>query len=275
MRVTNARTLLGCVAALCVVMTTSSATAAFIMYSENFDDRIRTTTNVVGAFPAAIGSQAAIPAGGSGASGWVGTRAAGTGGAMDFRVDNGTDNAGALYSFGTSDAGAAVPDVERALGAIASGTQIGAFGVEIVNNQGIALHEATITYTGEFWRSSTTATNTLTFAYSTGPSGSTTFLTGPATAFPALDLVGPAPVAANGALNGDLPVNQVLKTATITGLNWKNGESLYIRFTDANDGGNDAGLAVDNFMVIIPEPASASLMLLAAIGLLGRRRVGR
>ena len=130
---------------------------------------------------------------------------------MDFSVDNGTDNAGALYSYGTSDAGAAVPDVERALGAVASGTQIGAFGVEIVNNQGITLHEATIMYTGEFWRSSTTATNTLVFGYSTGPSGSTTFLTGPATAFPALDLVGPAPVAANGGAGwrlGGEPITQ-------------------------------------------------------------------
>jgi hypothetical protein len=144
--------------------------------------------------------------------------------------------------------------------------------VEIVNNQGITLQEATIMYTGEYWRSSTSSTgtpNTLTFAYSVGAPGSTTFLTGPATAFPALDLVGPAPVAVNGALNGDLPVNQVPIMATITGLGWQNGQSLYIRFADVDDQGNDAGLAVDNFKIIIPEPSSVLLALLAGLTCVG------
>ncbi|MCI0335330.1 MAG: PEP-CTERM sorting domain-containing protein [Planctomycetes bacterium] len=154
----------------------------------------------------------------------------------------------------------------------------GAFGVEIVNNTGATRQTADISYIGEFWRSSTSTSgtpNTLTFGYSVGAPGSTTYLSGAASGLASLNLVGPAPVAVNGPLDGDLPANQVANSGTLTNLNWQVGQSLYLRWQDFNDQGNDAGLAVDNVRVEIPEPTSVVGLLLAGVGLIGiiRRRV--
>ena len=105
-----------------------------------------------------------------------------------------------------------------------------------------------ISYIGEYWRSSTGATNTLTFAYEVRHIGFTWLFDIPhriessrarscRTAFRC----------DQAALDGNLPANQVTKNGTLSGLNWLNGQSLYIRWQDVNDTGNDAGLAVDNF----------------------------
>jgi hypothetical protein len=263
--------------------TCASLSAAVILntgsYSENFDDRISTTTTVNAAFSSTVGVQSAIPPGGSGSSGWDGAKIGGTGATgMNFVVDNGAGNSGALYSYGSTLSGSTTPDLERALGAVASGTNIAAFGVEIVNNTGATRQTADISYIGEFWRSSTSATgapNTLVFGYSVGPSSSATYLTAASAGLASLDLVGPAPVAANGPLDGDLPINQSPRSGTLTNLNWLPGQSLYLRWQDANDQGNDAGLAVDNFTITIPEPTTAALMMLAGMSLLCGRRSDR
>jgi hypothetical protein len=280
MRLTTGVSLLSGILAL--AMSVTPAGAAIILntgdYSENFDDRIATTTTVSGAFSSTAGVQSPIPAGGSGSSGWDGAKIAGTSPAnMNFVVDNGIGTGGGLYSFGSTPNGSAAPDLERALGAVASTTNIAAFGVEIINNTGATRHTADISYTGEFWRSSTSASNTLTFGYSVGPAGSTNYLTGAATGLASLNLVGPAPVAANGPLNGDLAGNQSLRSGTLTNLNWQVGQSLYLRWHDVNNSGNDAGLAVDNFRLAIPEPTSVALMLLAGLGCVGcvRREIVR
>jgi hypothetical protein len=248
-------------------------------YSENFNGTIADATTVSGAFSATIGVQAAIPAGSTGASGWDGAKIAGTGtGNMNFVVDNGNSNSGALYSYGSTASGITPFDPERALGAVASGTNTGAFGVEIVNNTGAAIDAVSISYTGEYWRSSTSSSgtpNTLTFGYEVGASGSTGYLTSAtALASAALNLPGPVPVAVNGPLNGNDPLNQLPRAGMLTGLNLANGQSLYIRWQDFNDQGNDAGLAVDNLkLTVIPEPGSLTLIALAGLVLAaaGRR----
>ncbi|MCS7008473.1 MAG: hypothetical protein NZL93_00885, partial [Chthoniobacterales bacterium] len=65
---------------------------------------------------------------------------------------------------------------------------------------------------------------------------------------------------------------------TFTGLTWNAGETLHIRWADADDLGTDAGLAIDDFtMSVIPEPATWSL-LVASLGLYAiweRRRKSR
>jgi hypothetical protein len=246
-------------------------------YSENFDDRIATTNTVVGAFSSTAGTQAPIPAGGSGSSGWDGAKIAGTSPInMNFIVDNGNSASAGLISYGSTAHGAPAPDPERALGALAFTTNITAFGVEIVNNTGATRQTADISYIGEFWRSSTSAQNTLTFGYSVGPSGSANYLTGSASGLASLNLVGPGPAVLSGALNGNLPINQTLRSGTLTNLDWQVGESLYLRWQDVNNSGNDAGLAIDSFELSIPEPTSAVLMLLAGLaygGCLRRRKL--
>lgn len=238
-------------------------------YSQDFDEPKLSSSPVTGQWTGT--SQNAVP----GTSGWVGVRLAGTGSAMNYSVNDGASNAGAIYSYG------ATGSTERALGAIASGTNIGAIGVEIVNGNSQTIDQVTIQYMGEFWRSSTSTQNTLGFAYSVGPSGSTNFLSsGGSTTVAALDLVGPAPVAVNGLLNGNVAPNRAAFNAVID-VDIPAGQSLYLRWQDSNDIGNDAGLAIDDFNLsanlVVPEPSS---MVLAGAGLAGlafavRRRLVR
>src|SRR5262249_11986786 len=150
---------------------------------------------------------------------------------------------GGIYSFG------ATGDVDRALGALASASNSAGFGVELVNNTTTTFTDVQIAYIGEYWRSSTSQQNTLNFGDFLGASGSTNYLstsTGVGEAA-SLNLVGPAPVTTNGALNGNDPANQSIVNGTISNLIWAPGTSLYIRWQDNDNTGNDAGLGVDNF----------------------------
>ncbi len=258
-----ASALLATTASAAVILTTTS-------YSENFDNTL-SGVSVSGAFSSTAGVQAAIPPGGS-SSGWDGAKIAGTGTTnMNFTVDNGGANSGAIYSYGSTGSG------ERALGALASGSNAAAVGVELVNNTGKAITEVSVRYLGEFWRSSTSTQNVLTFAYLAGTSGSTTYLTdAAATGFASLDLIGPAPVAANGALDGNLLANQATFSGTIP-VAVPQGQSLYLRWSDFNDVGNDAGLAIDDFELtatVVPEPATLTLLGLVGLTVAGglRRR---
>ncbi|HEX3599223.1 MAG TPA: hypothetical protein VHU84_03720, partial [Lacipirellulaceae bacterium] len=216
------------------------------VYFENFDTTLSATSAAT--WSSTAGTQAAVP----GTSGWDGVKLSGTGGtSMNYTVDNGSANAGAIYSYGTTAA------ADRALGSVASASNIAAFGVEFVNTSGSTINSLTIAYRGEFWRSSTTTQNTLTFAYTVGASGSTNYLTASGeTASSALNLVGPSPVTTNGALDGNALGNNANFSATLNGLSWANGQSLYLRWQDKDDTGSDAGLAVDNFALVVNTPTT-------------------
>lgn len=237
-------------------------------YSENFDTLPLTTQT--GAFSATAGVQANIP--GIAAGTWQGAKIAGTGSTGPSLIaDAGTSSTGALFSYGTS-----AVSTERALGALASGTNIMAFGVAITNNASDALSEFTITFDGEAWRSSTTAQNLLAFAWgqsSTAGLDETNFLSNASmTTAAAGNILGPAPVGSNGAIN---PPTVTAYSVTITGLNIAVGETLFLRWQDANDGGNDAGLAIDNFSfnaVVVPAPGAIALLGLGALVGIRRKR---
>lgn len=256
---------------IAAVLLTVEGRADIIMstntYSENFDSSLPAATTT-GFFSGT--TQVAI-----GTSGWVGARIGGSGTTASFIVDAGVGNSGALYSHG------AAATTERALGAVASGTSIMGMGFKVTNNTGATFENLTIDFTQENWRSSTTATNTIAASFATsGNAADGTFLsTGTFSAITALDLVGPAPVAANGALDGNLGANQVLRSFTLSNINLAQGDSLYFRWRDVNDGGNDAGLSIDNLTITgtfaaVPEPTSLALVgLIGSTGLLaGYRR---
>ena len=46
--------------------------------------------------------------------------------------------------------------------------------------------------------------------------------------------------------------NRTAVSATITGLTWAPGQTLVLRWTDVNDGGNDDGLAIDDLSLSTP-----------------------
>ena len=66
----------------------------------------------------------------------------------------------------------------------------------------------------------------------------------------------------------------------MTGANWAAGETLWIRWTETNDAGNDHGLAIDNVSVTagtaIPEPSTYAMILGGlTLGLVALRRYRR
>lgn len=200
-----------------------------------------------------------------------GVKLAGTGtSGMNLIADNGSGNTGGIVSYGVS----GIP--ERALGMLASGANIPGVGVQIVNNSGIAWQSITITFVQENWRSSTSVQNVMAASWSTTASASN-YLSAASgfTNVTALDLVGPAPVASNGALDGNNPANQALRSATLTFSSALNvGDSVFVRWQDVNDAGNDAGLALDTFSVqatAVPEPATMAALGLGVAALLRRR----
>lgn len=207
-------------------------------------------------------------------TGFVGTKTGGTGSTLNLIASDGSSNTGALFSYGVTGSS------ERALGTLASGTTIPAFGAEIVNASGVDIQSFTLTIDREQWRSSTTAANTIAFAYGVSGSGITSanFLTSSAmTALSTFDLVGDHVVASNGALNGNS--NSITLTGTIP-VSLLAGQSLFIRWTDANDAGNDAGLAIDNFSLVghpraVPEPSSVALIAIGLGGAFLRARRSR
>ncbi|MBX3115386.1 MAG: PEP-CTERM sorting domain-containing protein [Fimbriimonadaceae bacterium] len=236
--------------------------------NENFDS-LPTSGTSTGLFT--VGTQTAIP----GTTGFVGTRVGGSGSAMNFAANDGGSNSGAMYSYGSG------TDSDRALGMLASGSNWGAFGFELVNNSGSALTSVSLRFTAEFWRSSTSVQNVLaaTVGVSGGSANSSNFLTdGSMVAFSAFDIVGPAPVASNGALDGNLAANQASVIGTFTfNTPLANGDSFFVSWNDVNDAGNDAGLAIDNLTITattdaVPEPATMAVLAAAGLAAAARRK---
>ena len=64
---------------------------------------------------------------------------------------------------------------------------------------------------------------------------------------------------------------------TVSGMAWASGDTLWIRWVERNDSGNDHGLAIDDLSLTVstvPEPSAWAMMLagLAAVGFVARRR---
>lgn len=241
-------------------------------YSENFDSVVAATAH----FSATIGTQNVIP----GLTTWQGVKRAGTGTtATAFNLGNGSGNSGGLYGF--QNTGVA----EYALGSVASGSNAMAYGVQLVNNGNLAITAIIISLTQENWRTSTSTLgipNTINASYARSSATSATasnFLTSGDNFLDLdqLDLVGPTPVATNGAIDGNNPANQVAKNAQISFAfaPLAPGESVWLRWHDVDDPQNDAGIGIDNLNIVVetvPEPATLAALGLGAAALLRRRR---
>ena len=175
---------------------------------------------------------------------------------------DGTTTTGALYSFGTL----SVDD--RALGSIASGgTGIVFYGLELRNDTSRSFSGFDLTYTGEQWRETTAGQNVLNFQYSLTATSVSSGLG--YTGVSALDFAAIHFGSSTGGIDGNAAANRTTLSALVDlgGASWDPGETLFIRWRDANDTGSDQGLGIDDISFeAIPEPTT---MLLAALALAG------
>lgn len=172
--------------------------------------------------------------------GWQLLMAAGSNANAGFATGTGSSTGNGVYSLGNAGS------TDRALGSLASGTGIYAFGMILTNQTGATLNNFTVSFTAEQWRKGgSTNKNTWTFRYKTGPEGRLTdsgLVAEPRLNFNSLITTSPA-----GSLNGNLLGNQQRISATLSGISWKNGEQLLLRWDDADESGSDDIMAIDNF----------------------------
>jgi hypothetical protein len=184
-----------------------------------------------------------------------------------YRASSGTDNAGAFYSYGTT--------ADRALGSQASnGTGTMSIALGVTNGSNTTFDSVTIGFNGEQWRNGgNTAAQSMGFEYAFGA----TLAAATGWSTPG-GFVWSSPVtgAAAAAVDGNVAGLVAGKGGTIM-TTWLPGETLWLRWVDLNNTGNDHGLAIDDFrlsVTAIPEPGTTALLLagLAAVGLVARRR---
>ncbi len=211
------------------------------VYSQNFDSLLGTTNNTLNS---TWTDNVTLPGWYSNKTTFSVTDGTVGGTAATFDSTSATVNNVGMFSFGTASS------TDRALGARATSNFAGndpvLYGVRLVNNTSQTLTKFTVTYTGEQWFKSSVATaHTLLLDYQLGATAISTG-TWPA----ATSATFTAPIATGTtatALNGNTTANRTARVAVVTGLSWAPGQELWIRFRDANESGNEQGLAVDDF----------------------------
>lgn len=225
-------------AAIALVSAANGVLAQAISYtgsnapSENFDTLVNTGTAAASTLP----------------NGWYLSESSGD---TNYAADNGALNSGTTYSYGSTGS------TERALGSLASNSTVPTIGARLQNTSAGSLSQILITYRGEQWRlGQTGVTDQLDFQYSLD---ATSLTTGTWTDVNALDLVSPVTTGTIGALDGNATGNRVFISATISGLSWAAGSSLWVRWMDPNISGADHGLAVDDIMFGSPVDVAPTL----------------
>lgn len=195
----------------------------------------------------------------------------------------GSSNAGSFFSFGAANA------AERALGGVgsggayfgspAAGAVAGYIAVAFTNSSANAFDSFNIGFDGEQWRDGGAATPTAqTMVMEYGFGASFGAVSGWTAAGAGFNFTSPvlANIASGAAVNGNA-------AGLVTGLGgsvataWAPGETLWVRWAEVNNNGNDHGLAIDNLsfsVTAVPEPDTVTLCLvgLAAVGFMARRR---
>lgn len=176
-------------------------------------------------------------------AGWLFVEA-GSGANNTYGINDGGNNAGNTYSYGTT------ASTDRALGSLASGALQSTICTYYVNQTGSTVADVRLQFTMEQWRSGgRTTPDSSEFFWGINNGG---FLPSNGTwnKNSTLNLVSklfsnPAPTA--GARNGNDTTNQIKYDVTLSGVNLQPGDTIYFRWRDQDAQGGDDGLAIDDF----------------------------
>lgn len=174
-----------------------------------------------------------------------------------YRVDNGTSNTSDFYLLGATNS------TERAIGGYSSNNLQSEWGASLINNAGVTLTDFTLTYTGEQWRdggSPSAVKNVDAFSYSVNSATSlTTGIWNNVTQLNFTALVNNN--SSDITLNGNSVANKIVITFTVTGISWAPGQTLWIRWTDPNESGNDDAMGIDDliFSAAVPTITTSSI----------------
>ena len=165
--------------------------------------------------------------------------------------DSGTGSSGTgkFYSFGLAAA------TERSLGGVgsgggyfggpANGALAGSIAFAATNNSASTLTAFTLGFDGEQWRNGgNTTAQSMVLEYGFGATFSAVSWTAPGGNF---NWTSPVATGTAAAVDGNVAGLQAGRGGTINGLTWIAGDTLWIRWKEVNDAGNDHGLAIDNF----------------------------
>jgi hypothetical protein len=189
---------------------------------------------------------------------WTGIRASGSGTANQVLapvVTDGSSTSGAIFNIGTATA------TERALGSLASGSTVPAFGATFRNTTGALISKISLAGVMEQWRSGTDAnvTENLVFSYSLD---ATSLITGVWTSVPGLNLVEKLITSTTGAaVDGNSAANKTSILSDIS-LAWANNSNLWIKWSDANEAGSDGAYAIDDFSLTATESSTAPILVI-------------
>ena len=201
--------------------------------------------------------------------------------APTYAADNGGSNAGTFRSYGVT------ASSERALGGAASGgayfgspvggAVAGHIALGLTNTSGLVLDSFTLRFAGEQWRNGgNAAAQTMVLEYGFGSTfAAVTTWTAPGGGF---NWTSPVATAAAAAVDGNV-AGLVANNGGTVNTTGAVGDTLWVRWIENNDNGNDHGLAIDNLtfsVTAIPEPGTYALLLagLGVVGFLARRRRG-
>ncbi len=235
-------------------------------YSQNFDSLTTSTTAVPWA------NDSTLP----GWSLFISTLAD----APTLAADNGGSNAGSFRSYGSTGSG------DRALGGLASGgayfgspasgAVAGYIALAFTNNSGVNLDSFTLGFAGEQWRNGgNTSAQPMALEFGLGASfGAVSNWSAPGGAF---NYSSPVVGSTAAAVDGNMAGRVAGLGGSVTLLTWAPGDTLWVRWIERNDNGNDHGLAIDDLsfsVTAVPEPGALALMLagLGAVGFVARRR---